>query len=205
MPFIRFWHHQKSSSETHLWRTEWEENWMGGGQEDDSPPIQWKKWKISPIKRESASSQECNSVSLWLCHALCSETLKTLLFFSFRLKRSCIIFTPFLKRAEESQPSPWEQHLRLWAASLIQSRVGEAAQEQPLEEQTHICLLGSTDTQEILLEHSLHLSLHLLNLGHPSKDLRTLQAVFGFKGSFGQSPNSFCLVSQCFSSFSPHL
>lgn len=73
--FIRFWNHQKSSSETFLWRTEWEEDWMGGGQENDSPLTWWKKWKISPIKKrsESVSSQGCNAVCLWLCHALCSE------------------------------------------------------------------------------------------------------------------------------------
>lgn len=62
----------------------------------------------------------------------------------------------------------------------------------------HPHLAAVIHTQEILLLHSLYLSAHFHSLGHTIKDLRALQAIFVFKGSFGQSPNSSGLVSQCF-------
>lgn len=161
---------------------------MGGGQEGDSPLTRWKKWKIPPIKRsESVSSQGCKAACLWLC----SETLKLTFFFLSLLESREAVSYLHPSWTEEWVITLISPHSPRAASEALGSitapgQVGEAAQGQPCRSRpTSACWAAVIHTQEILLQHSLYLLGHFLNLGHTIKDLRTLQEVFVFKGSFG--------------------
>lgn len=147
VPYIRFWHHQKSSSETFLWEAEWEAD-----RKKFSPVLGKGMKNISHKKRETASSQECNAVCLWLCRVPCSEALTTLLFFFFLLEsRQAVDYLhpsltdQWVSHHAYLRPHPWQHPEALCGAALL--RAGwEARQRLALEEQVPGWLLRSHDT-----------------------------------------------------------